>query len=378
MHPIFTSDRQNTMEIYPQLIIDALKTVRYPGTGKNIIEMEMLEDDMRISGLHVSFSLIFDKPTNPFLKSLIKASEAAIHAFVSKDIEVEIKTKTISQPAADKEENRLLGGANIIAVSSGKGGVGKSTVAANLAIGLARLGHRVGLLDCDIFGPSMPKMFDVEDERPYAEEVDGKQLIVPIEKYGVKMLSIGFFVDPHTPTLWRGGMASNALKQLIGEALWGDLDYFILDTPPGTSDIHLTLVQTLPITGAVIVSTPQQVALADARKGINMYANEKVNVPILGLVENMAWFTPAELPENRYYIFGREGVKHLAEEMNVPLLAQIPLVQSVCEGGDSGAPAVLDPSTPTGNAFLQLAARVVTQTDKRNAERERTQVVKTS
>lgn len=365
------------MEIYPQLIIDALKTVRYPGTGKNIIEMEMLEDDMRISGLHVSFSLIFDKPTNPFLKSLIKASEAAIHAFVSKDIEVEIKAKTISQPTADKEENGLLGGANIIAVSSGKGGVGKSTVAANLAIGLARLGHRVGLLDCDIFGPSMPKMFDVEDERPYAEEVDGKQLIVPIEKYGVKMLSIGFFVDPHTPTLWRGGMASNALKQLIGEALWGDLDYFILDTPPGTSDIHLTLVQTLPITGAVIVSTPQQVALADARKGINMYANEKVNVPILGLVENMAWFTPAELPENRYYIFGREGVKHLAEEMNVPLLAQIPLVQSVCEGGDSGAPAVLDPSTPTGNAFLQLAARVVTQTDKRNAERERTQIVKT-
>ena len=378
MHPIFTSDRQNTMEIYPQLIIDALKTVRYPGTGKNIIEMEMLEDDMRISGLHVSFSLIFDKPTNPFLKSLIKASEAAIHAFVSKDIEVEIKTKTISQPTAETEENGLLGGANIIAVSSGKGGVGKSTVAANLAIGLARLGHRVGLLDCDIFGPSMPKMFDVEDERPYAEEVDGKQLIVPIEKYGVKMLSIGFFVDPHTPTLWRGGMASNALKQLIGEALWGDLDYFILDTPPGTSDIHLTLVQTLPITGAVIVSTPQQVALADARKVINMYANEKVNVPILGLVENMAWFTPAELPENRYYIFGREGVKHLAEEMNVPLLAQIPLVQSVCEGGDSGAPAVLDPSTPTGNAFLQLAARVVTQTDKRNAERERTQVVKTS
>ena len=366
------------MEIYPQLIIDALKTVRYPGTGKNIIEMEMLEDDMRISGLHVSFSLIFDKPTNPFLKSLIKASEAAIHAFVSKDIEVEIKTKTISQPTAETEENGLLGGANIIAVSSGKGGVGKSTVAANLAIGLARLGHRVGLLDCDIFGPSMPKMFDVEDERPYAEEVDGKQLIVPIEKYGVKMLSIGFFVDPHTPTLWRGGMASNALKQLIGEALWGDLDYFILDTPPGTSDIHLTLVQTLPITGAVIVSTPQQVALADARKVINMYANEKVNVPILGLVENMAWFTPAELPENRYYIFGREGVKHLAEEMNVPLLAQIPLVQSVCEGGDSGAPAVLDPSTPTGNAFLQLAARVVTQTDKRNAERERTQVVKTS
>ena len=368
------------MTLYPQLIIDALKTVRYPGTGKNIIEMEMLEDDMRIAGMHVSFSLIFDKPTNPFLKSLVKASEAAIHAYVSKDVEVEINTKTISpSPAPQESDNEPtyahLG--NIIAVSSGKGGVGKSTVAANLAIGLARLGHLVGLLDFDIFGPSMPKMFQVENERPYSEEIDGKVMIVPIEKYGVKMLSIGFFVDPDTPTLWRGGMASNALKQLIGEAAWGNLDYFILDTPPGTSDIHLTLVQTLPITGAVIVSTPQQVALADARKGINMYTNEKVDVPILGLVENMSWFTPAELPENRYYIFGHEGVKQLAEEMNVPLLAQIPLVQSVCESGDAGTPAVLDPSTPTGNAFLQLAARVITQTDKRNAERERTKIVET-
>lgn len=368
------------MTLYPQLIIDALKTVRYPGTGKNIVEMEMLEDDMRIAGMHVSFSLIFDKPTNPFLKSLVKASEAAIHAYVSKDVEVEINTKTITPSQAPQEsENEPIYAhlGNIIAVSSGKGGVGKSTVAANLAIGLARLGHRVGLLDCDIFGPSMPKMFQVENERPYSEEIDGKVMIVPIEKYGVKMLSIGFFVDPDTPTLWRGGMASNALKQLIGEAAWGNLDYFILDTPPGTSDIHLTLVQTLPITGAVIVSTPQQVALADARKGINMYTNEKVDVPILGLVENMSWFTPAELPENRYYIFGHEGVKQLAEEMNVPLLAQIPLVQSVCESGDAGTPAVLDPSTPTGNAFLQLAARVITQTDKRNAERERTKIVET-
>ncbi|MCR5780705.1 MAG: Mrp/NBP35 family ATP-binding protein [Bacteroidaceae bacterium] len=368
------------MTLYPQLIIDALKTVRYPGTGKNIVEMEMLEDDMRIAGMHVSFSLIFDKPTNPFLKSLVKASEAAIHAYVSKDVEVEINTKTITPSQAPQEsENEPIYAhlGNIIAVSSGKGGVGKSTVAANLAIGLARLGHRVGLLDCDIFGPSMPKMFQVENERPYSEEIDGKVMIVPIEKYGVKMLSIGFFVDPDTPTLWRGGMASNALKQLIGEAAWGNLDYFILDTPPGTSDIHLTLVQTLPITGAVIVSTPQQVALADARKGINMYTNEKVDVPILGLVENMSWFTPAELPENRYYIFGHEGVKQLAEEMDVPLLAQIPLVQSVCESGDAGTPAVLDPSTPTGNAFLQLAARVITQTDKRNAERERTKIVET-
>ena len=371
------------MTLYPQLIIDALRTVRYPGTGKNIIEMQMVEDDLRISGMHVSFSLIFDKPTNPFLKSLVKASEAAIHAYVSKDVEVEIKTKTVSPttaPEGSPSETSTPSFAhlgNIIAVSSGKGGVGKSTVAANLAIGLARLGHRVGLLDCDIFGPSMPKMFNVEDARPYSEEIDGKAMIVPIEKYGVKMLSIGFFVDPDTPTLWRGGMASNALKQLIGESAWGDLDYFILDTPPGTSDIHLTLVQTLPITGAVIVSTPQQVALADARKGLNMYTNEKVNVPILGLVENMSWFTPAELPDNRYYIFGREGVKQLAEETGVPLLAQIPLVQSVCESGDAGTPAVLDPASPMGNAFLQLAARIVTQTDKRNAEQAATRIVET-
>lgn len=369
------------MELYPQLIIDALRTVRYPGTGKNIVEMGMVEDDMRIAGLHVSFSLIFDKPTNPFLKSLVKASEAAIHAYVSKDITVEVNTKVASSPQSSAANSQpsapssSLG--NIIAVSSGKGGVGKSTVAANIAIGLARLGHRVGLLDCDIFGPSMPKMFNVEDARPYSEEIDGKAMIVPIEKYGVKMLSIGFFVDPDTPTLWRGGMASNALKQLIGEAAWGELDYFILDTPPGTSDIHLTLVQTLPITGAIIVSTPQQVALADARKGLNMYTNEKVNVPILGLVENMSWFTPAELPDNRYYIFGREGVKQLAEETGVPLLAQIPLVQSVCESGDAGTPAVLDPSSPMGNAFLQLAARIVTQTDKRNAEQAQTKIVET-
>ena len=367
------------MTLYPQQIIDALKTVRYPGSGKNIVEMGMVEDDLRIAGLHVSFSLLFDKPTNPFLKSLVKAAEAAIHAYVGKEVEVEVKTKTQSAPkaeaAAGAPDFSNLG--NIIAVSSGKGGVGKSTVAANLAVGLARLGHRVGLLDCDIFGPSVPKMFQIEGEQIYSEERDGKTLIIPAEKYGVKLLSIGFFVDAATPTLWRGGMASNALKQLIGEVAWGDLDYFILDTPPGTSDIHLTLVQTLPITGAVIVSTPQQVALADARKGLNMYTNEKVNVPILGLVENMSWFTPAELPENRYYIFGREGVKQLAEETDVPLLAQIPLVQSVCESGDAGEPAALDPSTPVGNAFLQLAARVVTQTDKRNAELAKTEIVHT-
>ena len=354
--------------------MDALATVRYPGTGKNVVEMNMVEDDLRIAGLHVSFSLIFDKPTDPFLKSMVKACEAAIHAYVSKDVEVEIKTKSLQAPRPDLPD-LLPGVKNIIAVSSGKGGVGKSTVAANLAVALARLGHRVGLLDCDIFGPSVPKMFQLTDARPYSENINGRDLIVPIEKYGVKVLSIGFFVDPDQATLWRGGMACNALKQLIGDADWGDLDYFILDTPPGTSDIHLTLVQTIPITGAVIVSTPQQVALADARKGINMYQNEKVDVPILGLVENMAWFTPAEHPDEKYFLFGREGVKQLAEEMDVPLLGQIPVVQSICQNGDDGTPEALNPANPTGQAFLQLAARVVTQTDKRNLEKAPTTIV---
>ena len=362
------------LNIYPKMIMDALATVRYPGTGKNIVEMEMVEDDLRISGLHVSFSLIFDKPTNPFLKSLVKAAEAAIHAYVGKEVEVEIKTKTLQAPRP--EVGQLLPGVkNIIAVSSGKGGVGKSTIAANLAVSLAKLGYKVGLLDADIFGPSMPKMFQVEDARPYSENINGRDLIVPIENYGVKMLSIGFFVHPDQATLWRGSMACNALKQLIGDADWGELDYFVLDTPPGTSDIHLTLVQTLPITGAVIVSTPQKVALADARKGINMYQNDKVNVPILGLVENMAWFTPAELPQNKYYLFGKEGVKNLAEEMNVPLLGQIPIVQSVCENGDNGTPEALHDDSLMSQAFMDLARKVVEQTDRRNAELEPTQIV---
>ena len=362
------------MTIYPKLIHDALATVRYPGNGKNIMENEMLEDDLRIDGMKVSFSLIFEKETDPFKKSVVKAAEAAIKTFVHPDVEVTIGTK--AKTALPPEPDKLLPGVkNIIAVSSGKGGVGKSTVTANLAIGLAKLGYRVGLLDTDIFGPSMPKMFGVEDARPYAEQIDGRDLIIPIEKNGVKLLSIGFFVDPEQATHWRGGMACNALKQLISEAAWGELDYFILDTPPGTSDIHLTLIQTLGITGAVIVSTPQQVALADARKGINMYMNDKVNVPILGLVENMAWFTPAELPENKYYIFGKDGCKNLAEELNVPLLAQIPLIQSVCETGDQGAPAVLNPASPEGIAFMSLAAKVVTQVDKRNVEMAPTQRV---
>ena len=286
-----------------------------------------------------------------------------------------IKTefKTAPRPEVDKLLPQVK---NIIAVSSGKGGVGKSTISSNLAIALAQLGYKVGLLDADIFGPSMPKMFGVEKERVYAIEKEGRQLIVPIEKYGVKLLSVGFFVNPQTATLWRGSMASNALKQLIADADWGELDYFILDTPPGTSDIHLTLLQTLAITGSVIVSTPQKVALADARKGIDMYQNDKVNVPILGLVENMAWFTPAELPENKYFIFGKDGCKQLADEMKLPLLAQIPIVQSICENGDGGEPSAVHIDTMTGQAFLNLAQAVVTVTNRRNKEQQPTKIVK--
>lgn len=362
------------MQLYPKLITDALATVRYPGNGKNLIEAEMLEDDLRIDGMKVSFSLIFEKNTDPFLKSVIKAAEAAIHTYVSKEVEVTINTKT--RQAARPEPGKMLPAVkNVIAVSSGKGGVGKSTVAANLAVALAAQGYSVGLLDADIFGPSVPKMFHIENEQIYAWEKDGRQLLIPAEKYGVKILSIGFFVNPDTATLWRGGMASNTLKQLIADSDWGELDYLVLDTPPGTSDIHLTLLQNLAITGAVIVSTPQQVALADARKGIDMYRNDKVNVPILGLVENMAWFTPAELPENRYYIFGREGVTRLAEEMHTPLLAQIPIVQSICEAGDAGEPAALNTNTITGLAFHNLASAVVQAIDKRNAELPATEIV---
>ena len=363
------------MTLYPKLILDALATVTYAGTKKNLVESGMIADTPSIDGMKVKVVLEFPRDTDPFLKSTVKAAEAAIHYHISKDVEVEIVTEFKSKPRP--EVGKLLPEVkNIIAVSSGKGGVGKSTVSANLAISLARLGYKVGLLDADIFGPSMPKMFRVEDARPYAVEKDGRQLIEPIEKYGVKLLSIGFFVNPETATLWRGGMASNALKQLIADADWGELDYFILDTPPGTSDIHLTLLQTLAITGAVIVSTPQNVALADARKGIDMYRNEKVNVPILGLVENMAWFTPAELPENKYYIFGKEGCKRLAEEMQTPLLAQIPLVQSICESGDEGEPAACHINTATGQAFINLAQAVVTVVNRRNKEQEPTKIVK--
>ena len=372
-----TEQNIELMTIYPKMITDALATVRYPGTGKSVVEMDMVEDDIRIDGDKVSFSLIFDRPTDPFINSVVKACEAAILTYVGEQVQIRGNISVVTRKKARPEVEKLLPDVkNIIAVSSGKGGVGKSTVAANLAVALSRLGYKVGLLDADIFGPSVPKMFHVEDARPYAETIDGRDLIVPIEKYGIKLLSIGFFVDSDQATLWRGGMASNALKQLIGDSAWGDLDYFVIDLPPGTSDIHLTIVQTLAVTGVVVVTTPQDVALADARKGINMFTNDKVNVPILGIIENMSWFTPAELPDHRYYIFGKDGARRLAEETGVPLLGQIPIVQSICESGDNGAPAALNDNTVTGRAFVELAENVVRQTEQRNAELEPTRIVK--
>lgn len=356
------------MTLYPKLIMDALATVTYAGTKKNLVESGMVADTPVVTPLDPSVEgkswkvkvvLEFPRDTDPFLRSTVKAAEAAIYYHVSKEVEVEIVTEFKSK-AVPKDAPLLPDVEHIVAVSSGKGGVGKSTVAVNLAVALARLGYSVGLLDADIFGPSVPKMMGEEEAKVYSLHKDGRDLILPVEKYGVLMLSIGFFVPPTTATLWRGGMACNALRQLIADADWGRLDYLIIDTPPGTSDIHLSLLQMLKLTGAVIVSTPQQVALADARKGIDMYQNEKVQVPILGLVENMAWFTPAELPQNRYYIFGREGCKQLAEQMNVPLLAQIPLVQSICDGGDQGTPQVTNADSISGQAFLNLAQAVVT------------------
>lgn len=360
--------------IYPRLVTDALATVRYPGNGKPITELDMVEDDIRIDGRDVTFSLIFDKPTDPFIKAVTRSAEAAVKLAAEGGANVTVNVK-YRRPIAPKPENPLPGVKNIVAVSSGKGGVGKSTVAANLAVALAAKGYKVGLLDADIFGPSVPKMFGVEDETLYMVNENGRDLIEPVEKYGVKLLSIGFVVQKDSAVLWRGGMASNALKQLIADAAWGELDYFLIDMPPGTSDIHLTLVQTLGITGAIVVSTPQEVALADARKGIDMFTGEKVNVPILGLVENMSWFTPAPHPEERYYIFGNGGAVRLARERGVELLGQIPLVADLCKSGDEGRPAssalnIPDSSDPAvkamAEAFGSLADNVVEAVKQRN------------
>ena len=319
----------------------------------------MLEDDIRISGFEISFSLIFQKDNDPFLKSVVKAAETALRTYIDPNIVPHIHTKFVKENLSTlNAKPSTIHAKHVIAIHSGKGGVGKSTVTANLAVALAQQGYRVGLLDADIHGPSMPKMFHTEECRPYSVEEDGRTLIEPVEQYGVKMLSIGFFVDPGQAVIWRGGMASNAIKQLIDDAHWGELDYFLIDLPPGTSDIHLTLISSVQLTGVIVVTTPQPVALVDARKGVEMFRNEKVNVPILGLIENMAWFTPAELPENRYYIFGKDGGKALAAELHIPLLGQIPLVQSIREGGDEGTPIALQTGHPAAAVFETIASNL--------------------
>lgn len=362
------------MAITKEQVLEALSHVQEPDLKKDLVTLNMIRD-ISIEGKNVSFTVVLTTPACP-LKALIeKACINAIIHFVDQEAQVTVNM-TADVTSRRTPENPLLPGVkNIIAVASGKGGVGKSTVAVNLAVSLAKTGARVGLIDADVYGPSLPIMFGVEDEKLFVNERDGKQFMVPVEKFGVKMLSIGFLVDPDQAIVWRGPMASKALRQLFSDADWGELDYLLIDLPPGTGDIHLTLVSAVPVTGAVIVSTPQKVALADARKGIGMFKIESINVPVLGLVENMAWFTPAELPENRYFIFGKEGCKKLAEELKVPFLGQIPLVQSICDGGDSGSPVVLDESSPAAIAFMTVAGNLAQQVAIRNATMQPTRPV---
>lgn len=345
---------------------ESLKKVRYPDGNADIVSLNMVEY-IEIEGKKIKFSVYLPVFNSPFKKSIEKACINAIHDNMGQDIDVEATiTSRITVGRVDKTQAEVLPGVkNIIAVASGKGGVGKSTVATNLAIALAKLGSKTGLIDADVYGPSIPKMFGAEASRPGMETVNGLDRIVPVEKYGVKMLSIGFFVKPDDALIWRGAMATGALKQLINDASWGELDYLVIDLPPGTSDIHLTMVQTIPVTGAIVVSTPQDVALADARKGISMFRQEKINVPILGIIENMAWFTPPELPEKKYYIFGKDGCKNLAEELNIPFLGQIPIVESIRQNGDVGTPSALEDSI-MGEAFRQLGETVAERIEERN------------
>jgi ATP-binding protein involved in chromosome partitioning len=359
--------------IVPKNVTDALREVRYPGSNEDIVSLDMAQE-IRLAGQRVSFSLVFQKSDDPNIEQVVLDCEKAIKKHLGDQVEIEdnIAVKFLH----DMERPILPKVKNIVAVASGKGGVGKSTVAVNLAVALANSGAKVGLIDADIFGPSIPKMFGAEDIRPTGEKVDGREVINPVEKYGVKFLSVGFFVDTESAIIWRGPMASNALKQLISEGTWGELDYLLIDLPPGTSDIHLTLVQSVPVTGAIIVTTPQDVALADVIRGTSMFQSKSIDVPVLGLVENMAWFTPAELPENKYYIFGKDGGKNLADKLGLQLLGQIPIVQSIREGGDNGTPVASDIESVTGMAFAGIAKTVVHQVHLRNIQKAPTKKVK--
>jgi len=361
------------MEIQKERILEVLGRIRHPETKQDIVSSGIVSDISYREG-ELWIGLQFSRANDPFIQSIKKACMKAVNGSFGEETlqKGHIQVLVPEQPPKRKILPQVQ---NIVAIASGKGGVGKSTVAANLAVALAQSGKRVGLIDADVYGPSIPKMFNVEGERPAARSEEGMEWIIPIEKYGVKLLSVGLFVRPEDAVIWRGPMATSALKQLISQGDWGELDILFIDLPPGTGDVHLTMVQEVPVTGVVIVSTPQDVALADVIKGINMFTGEKINVPVLGLVENMSWFTPEELPDNRYYIFGKEGCKHLAEEMDIPLLGQVPIVQGIRESGDSGQPAALSSDSQAGTAFRLLAEEVEKALFKRNKELEPTRKV---
>ena len=361
------------MNLNKQSVAEALKAVKSPAGNVGITESGELKN-IQVFGKEIDIDLEIKSPALNIRKKLEGDINSVLkEAFGEVQVRVNIAAKPVQQgPQGPPTLNKVK---NIIAVASGKGGVGKSTVTANLAVGLAKQGFKVGLIDADIYGPSMPLMFDIISEKPKVTVIEGKQYMLPVESYGVKVMSIGFFSDPTQAIVWRGPMATKALKQMFGDVWWDELDYLLLDLPPGTGDVHLTIVQAVPVTGAVVVSTPQEVALTDARKGVAMFRLDSINVPVLGLIENMAWFTPAELPENKYYIFGKDGVKGLAEQINVPLLGQIPLVQSVREAGDVGRPALLQDNTPIAQVFKDIALAVNGEVEKRNKTQEATKRV---
>lgn len=356
-------------------VLQALSSVQEPDLKKDIVSLNLV-GDITIQENAIAFSVQVHNPALHNRKKMEEACEFAIHRKISKEYKVKADIIPLPQDRPAEQRKVLPNVKNIIAVSSGKGGVGKSTITSNLAVGLAEKGFSVGLVDADIYGPSMPLMFDVVHEKPSTVDIDGKNYIKPIESHGVKMLSIGFFADINQAVVWRGPMAAKALKQMFIDTYWGNLDYLIIDMPPGTGDIHLSLVQTVPVTGAVVVTTPQGIALADAKKGVGMFKLENINVPVLGIVENMAWFTPAELPENKYHIFGKEGGVHLAEQLKTDLLGQIPLVQSICEAGEAGRPAILQATTPQAIALKDMVEKVEKAVNVRNATKAPTKVVK--
>ncbi|NNK76251.1 MAG: Mrp/NBP35 family ATP-binding protein [Maribacter sp.] len=366
------------MKLKKQDILKALEQITVPGEGQNMVEGGAIKN-VQIFGDEVEIDITI---SNPSLQAR-KKTEVEILKIIHKEvyekakIKINVKVDAPAKPQVNEIKGKPLPGIqNIIAVASGKGGVGKSTVTANLAVTLAKMGFKVGLLDADIYGPSMPIMFDVTHEKPLAVNIDGKSKMKPVENYGVKLLSIGFFTEPSQAVIWRGPMAAKALNQMIFDAHWGELDFLLIDLPPGTGDIHLSIMQAMPVTGAVVVSTPQEVALSDARKGVAMFQQESINVPVLGIIENMAYFTPEELPNNKYYIFGKEGAKNLSEDLNVPFLGEVPLVQSIREAGDVGRPAALQIASPIEASFEAITRNVVQELVDRNKSLPPTEAIK--